>query len=64
MSQFLVRHFLDVGWYLRLGSQLFTVKLCFFTLYAFVRGGALKAITWRWCLQRKKVGPQVMWLLF
>ena len=61
MSQFLVGHFLNIGWYLGLGSQLFTVKLCF---YSFVRGGALKAITWRWCLQRKKVVPQVMWLLF
>ena len=30
MSQFLVKHFLNIGWYLRLGSQLFTVKLCFF----------------------------------
>lgn len=35
MSQFLVGHFLNIGWYLRLGCQLFTVKLC---LYSVVKG--------------------------
>ena len=38
MSQFLVRHFLNIGWYLRLGSQLFTVKLCFFNFICLCKG--------------------------